>query len=177
MKILAFDESLKHRQIVEYDPQYRKVFSTLKIYVEEHSSELELVHIGSTSITGLSGKPMIDCIAATKAENLRLIQDQLLQIGFQRRNVWTDTDTKPYVCGALNHGDMLLNINIHVCNFNDKNYQSMIKFRNFLRANPRFHDEYEKAKLKAHNIFPDNPEKYNEAKEQAILEILRHHHG
>ena len=173
MKILAFDGSLRHRQIVGYSPHYRTVFLTLKIHVEEHYPDLELTHVGSTAITGLSGKPMIDCIAATKIKNLRKIQDRLVKIGFQKREVWTDTNTKPYVCGAVSHDDKLFNINIHVCNCNDDNYKSMIQFRDLMRAGPEFHDQYVQAKLKAHERYPGDPEKYNQEKEKVILNILK----
>jgi len=76
MKIEPFDEGLDQRNIVAYDPAYAEVFAAAREYVQARLPAVELVHIGSTAIVGLRGKPMIDTAAITTRENLREEQAQ-----------------------------------------------------------------------------------------------------
>nr|AER23901.1 hypothetical protein var018 [Variovorax sp. HH01] len=101
MKIEAFDEGLDQRNILAYDPAYAEVFAAARTYVQARLPGVELVHIGSTAIVGLRGKPMIDMAAITTRANLREEQAAFERIGFHRRPVWVDRDEKPYVCTRI----------------------------------------------------------------------------
>src|SRR5262245_46584611 len=112
MQIEAFDEDLRHREIVPYSPVYAELFASLRQYAQSQLEAVELIHIGSTAITDLRGKPMLDIVAVTKRKDLRAEQQAFIALGFHRRTVWIDRDDKPYVCGSVNHGRRF-NINIH----------------------------------------------------------------
>jgi GrpB-like predicted nucleotidyltransferase (UPF0157 family) len=60
MKIEPFDEGLEHRNIVPYDPIYADVFDKVRAYALACLTDVEFVHIGSTAVPELRGKPMID---------------------------------------------------------------------------------------------------------------------
>lgn len=96
MVVDTFDEGLEHRNILPCDPTYSDVFARVQRYVHENLESVELVHIGSTAIRDLRGKPMVDIAAITSRENLRTAQEEFERLGFHRRAVWVDKDEKPY---------------------------------------------------------------------------------
>ena len=172
MELEPFDEDLRHRDIVPYSPVYGDIFQMVRDYVTRDLSDVDLVHIGSTAISDLRGKPMIDLLAVTERENLRMAQVDLEELGFHRRKVWVDRDDKPYVCGSLTHLGKRYNINIHVCHIEDPTYTDAMSFMGILRDRPDLRRKYEAAKDHAHDVEPENAERYNREKESVIRSIL-----
>ncbi|SCX52664.1 GrpB family protein [Variovorax sp. EL159] len=171
MKVNAFDEGLEHRHILPYDPAYASVFAQVQRYVHENLESVALIHIGSTAIHGLRGKPMVDIAAITREQNLRATQTEFERLGFHRRAVWVDRDEKPYVCGCVQHNGRNYNINIHICHHGDPVHKDSLAFMDILQRRPDLRRRYEEAKDRAHMIDPVNPEVYNLEKEAVIKEI------
>lgn len=171
MNILPFDESLAQRKILPYRSVYGALFESVRAYVDEVLPGITLIHIGSTAISDLRGKPMIDTFAVSDTKNLRTVQNEFERIGFHKRDVWTDRDDKPYVCGSIEHAGERFNVNIHICNRGNPALLEALSFMRQLAKSPSARRTYEKAKQKAHDAEPDNPELYNKAKETVILEI------
>lgn len=171
MKIDAFDESLEQRNILPHSPAYAEVFAQVQRYVQQNLAGVELVHIGSTAIQGLRGKPMVDVAAVATAQDLRAAQHAFERLGFHRRAVWVDTDEKPYVCGSIAYDGRRFNINIHVCHRGDPVHADSLAFMKILSQRADLRAMYEAVKDHAHEIDPVNPEVYNRAKEGVIKEI------
>lgn len=171
MKIEPFDEGLEHRHIVPYDPVYADVFSKVKAYALTCLEGVELVHVGSTAVPELRGKPMIDIAAITSRPNLREAQQQFERAGFHRRPVWVDRDDKPYVCGSVVHRGRRFNINLHICHEGDPVHKDSMAFIDILLRRPDLRRKYEEAKDRAHAIDPADPQVYNREKEAVIKEI------
>jgi len=171
MNIDPFDEGLHHRNILPYDPAYAEVFAQVQRHVQAHLDGVALVHIGSTAIVGLRGKPMVDIAAITQAQDLRAEQQAFEKLGFHRRPVWVDKDEKPYVCGSVRHGGRVFNVNIHICHRGDPVHKDSLAFMDILERRPDLRQRYEEAKDRAHAIDAANPEIYNREKEAVIREI------
>ena len=171
MKIDPFDESLDHRRILPYDPVYSEIFADLQGYVREKLAGVELVHIGSTAIPDLRGKPMVDVVAVTHRGDLRAVQKEFEELGFQRRAVWVDRDDKPYVCASVKHDGRRFNINIHICHPKARVHVDSVVFAAILAQRPDLRRTYEEAKDRAHSVDPANPEIYNRAKQTVIAAI------
>jgi GrpB-like predicted nucleotidyltransferase (UPF0157 family) len=139
--------------------------------VQSRIASVELFHIGSTAIPDLRGKPMLDVAAVTAREDLRAAQREFEDLGFHRREVWVDRDDKPYVCGSVEVGETIYNINIHICHRNDSVHKDSLAFMEILNRRPDLRKRYEEAKERAHSIDPMNPEIYNREKEAVIKEI------
>ncbi|MBN8756681.1 MULTISPECIES: GrpB family protein [Variovorax] len=171
MNVSRFDEGLEHRNILPYDPVYAEVFAQVQRHVEQRHSGVELVHIGSTAIIGLRGKPMVDIAAITSREDLRAEQQSFEALGFHRRAVWVDRDEKPYVCASVRHDGRVFNVNIHICHRGDPVHKDSLAFMEILARRPDLRKSYEQAKDRAHAIDAVNPEIYNREKEAVIREI------
>ena len=173
MKIGPFDESLSQREIVPYRTVYRELFRAVRELILATNPTIELVHIGSTAIPDLRGKPMLDIVAITGETDLRAVQQQFVRLGFHRRDVWVDRDDKPYVCGSVSHAGTTLNVNVHICRRNDPVHVDSVAFIEILNRRPDLRRQYEEAKDRAHAIDPADPEIYNREKEAVIMEIHR----
>jgi GrpB-like predicted nucleotidyltransferase (UPF0157 family) len=171
MKIEPFDEGLEHRNVVPYDPIYADVFDKVRAYALACLTDVEFVHIGSTAVPELRGKPMIDVAAITNEANLREKQKEFELAGFHRRPVWVDKDEKPYVCASVVHQGRRFNINIHICHQGDPVHKDSLAFIDILNRRPDLRRKYEDAKDRAHSIDPVNPQVYNREKEVVIKEI------
>jgi len=170
-EIEPFDEGLEHRNIVPYDPVYADVFSRVRAHALARLEGVELVHIGSTAVPGLRGKPMIDIAAITTRANLRESQKAFELAGFHRRPVWVDLDEKPYVCASILHEGRRFNVNLHICHRGDPVHEGSLAFIDILDRRPDLRRKYEEAKDRAHAIDPANPQVYNREKEAVIHEI------
>lgn len=171
MQIDVFDESLAQRHIVPYDPLYAQVFAGARAHVAAHVPEVELLHIGSTAIADLRGKPMIDMAALTAHDDLRAVQRGFERAGFHRRPVWVDRDDKPYVCASAWHAGRRFNLNVHICHPGDPVHVESLSFLRILAQRPDLRRQYEAAKDRAHAVDPANPEVYNREKEAVIQAI------
>ena len=171
MKLDRFDEGLHHRDIVAYDPVYGEVFGKVRAFVHEHLGGVELVHIGSTAVQDLRGKPMIDAVAIAGPKNLREVQGEFERAGFHRRPVWVDKDEKPYVCASVVHAGRRFNVNVHICHRGDPVHKDSLAFMDILARRPDLRQKYAQVKDRAHAIDPADPQVYNEEKSAVIREI------
>lgn len=172
MKIDRFDESPVHRKIIPYTPLYADTFNRVKKYIEKGINDIELFHIGSTAVPDLLGKPMVDSFAVTGARDLRNKQNELLTLGFHKREIWTDREDKPYVCGSIRIDNRIININIHICHDDYPVLKEALLFIDILNSRKDLRRKYEAVKIDAHAAEPENPEKYNQRKENIFREIL-----
>lgn len=171
MTLERFDEGLHHRHIVGYDPIYAEVFAQIHDHVQAQLPDVELLHIGSTAIQDLRGKPMIDVVAISSRSDLRDEQRAFERIGFHRRPVWVDKDEKPYVCASISFAGRRFNINVHICRRGDPVHADSLAFMEILAQRPDLRRQYEEAKDRAHAMDPANPQRYNKEKEAVIKEI------
>lgn len=171
MKLERFDEGLHHRHIVAWDPAYGEVFAEVREFVHALLDGVALVHIGSTAVDGLRGKPMIDAVAITARQDLREEQRAFERLGFHRRPVWVDKDEKPYVCASVLHAGRRFNINVHICHRGDPVHKDSLAFMDILGRRSDLRQKYEEAKDRAHAIDPTDPQVYNKGKEAVIREI------
>jgi GrpB-like predicted nucleotidyltransferase (UPF0157 family) len=171
MMIFPFQDGPEHRRILPYDFSYAAIFLALQEHVGSKLGRVELVHIGSTAVPDLRGKPMLDVVAITSRKDLRAEQREFEKLGFQRRDVWVDRDDKPYVCGSVRYNGRAYNVNVHICHQKDPVHKDSIAFLSILRQRPDLRRKYEAAKDRAHSIDPVNPEIYNREKEAVIREI------
>ena len=75
----------------EYNPKWIEMFETLKQHVEPKISSyiLDFIHVGSTSIVGMSAKPIIDIDAVVKDFRfLDKIKNELESIGYIHQSIF-----------------------------------------------------------------------------------------
>ncbi|MCI9408292.1 MAG: GrpB family protein [Oscillospiraceae bacterium] len=157
--------------VLPYDPKWKNDFEKIKQELVNAIGDLIVCieHVGSTSVEGLSAKPIIDIdVVISDYSVFDSIVSKLSTIGYfhvgdleiKEREVFKYFD-KPH----------LRKHHLYVCPQNSKELLRHITFRDFLRNNPEAVKKYGKVKENAAKLFPDNMDKYIEYKTPCVEEL------
>lgn len=147
-------EFLKEKEELE------KIFNDIAITIE---------HIGSTSIEGLSAKPIIDiAIGINDLKDFNKIRDKFKIPYYVKEN---PTEGEELVVKRINE-DITTHL-VHVMNLSSDRYKNTIIFRDYLRNNEELVKNYEKLKRELATKYKNDRPKYTASKNDFINEILR----
>lgn len=162
-----------------YNPEWPETFRLLAgvIHKELDGWISGIEHVGSTSVPGLSAKPIIDMdIIIEGTEQLGQVIDRLDQLGyfhqgnlgiegreaFGRNSEHTPIDGKSSVW--MNH-------HLYVCAKDGRELKRHLAFRDFLRNDPKAAAEYDQFKKELAKSAKDR-EMYTEEKSGFINDVL-----
>ncbi len=159
--------------VLPYDRTWKFAFEEIKREIEGAIGDLiiGIEHVGSTSVEGLSAKPIIDIdviikdystfdAVVSKLEAIGYIHEG--NLGIKDREAFKYTD-KPH----------LQQHHLYVCPQQSEELYRHTTFRDFLINNPEAVKKYSAVKEKAGQLFPDNIEKYIEYKSPCIEELYK----
>jgi GrpB-like predicted nucleotidyltransferase (UPF0157 family) len=155
--------------LVSYDPDWPAQFARHASRIREALSEkgLLLEHVGSTSVPGLTAKPVVDMILAVSdsADELSYIPP-LEQQGYVLRIREPDWFEHHMLTTARS------DVNLHVFSAGCEEIDRMIAFRNWLRTHKGDRILYEKTKLKLAAQRWKYVQDYADAKSEVVKTIL-----
>lgn len=156
----------RHLELKTYDARWPNLYFDHQRRIEDALSapEVEIEHIGSTSVPGLAAKPIIDIVVAVAditAEEDYL--DALLEAGYKLR--------------VREPGHRLvrtpaLDVHVHILEKEDPAIRAYILLRDHLRTNTGDRALYERTKRDLLTQSWDNMNAYSEAKGPVIAAIL-----
>ena len=161
------------RVVVEkWNPQwkyeYEKIVASLGKDIIYNSIKIE--HVGSTSVEGLSAKPIIDLDIVIEKDKFAIIKELLNKKGYEYEG---DLGIEGREAFSYSGKEELMTHHLYVCPKNSKELFKHITFRNFLENNPALAAEYSKVKEQAAVIYPDDIDKYMEFKSEIIEKIYK----
>ena len=165
-------ETEEMRQIVPYDPNWPVIFKKVKEYITNSLPDLLIEHIGSTAVPELKSKHMVDLLVIASNQDLQMVKKSLISLWFHKRDIWVDTDEKPYVGGSLVFDDRDYDINLHICREGSKSHIQTLWFRNTLLRDVDLCRKYEQLKHDAIENAGTDPKAYNDYKSSFILEVI-----
>lgn len=158
---------LKARNVTfEADPYWPERFTSesarLADLVGEHL--LDTIHVGSTALRNLPGKPALDIIAVVAEES----------------SVETVAAHLDATDGYERHGDTTVVIRwedeyavfVKLHTPGDEKARNQVLFREYLRDNPDARRDYRRVKEQAIEAHPDDLEAYTNAKTEVVSSIL-----
>jgi len=154
-----------------YDPHWAASFEAIRKELSEALGELALriEHVGSTSVPGLSAKPIID-----------------IDVVISGYDVFPETVNRLRQAGYLHEGDLgipgreafcyeekqhLQKHHLYVCSADSAELHRHITFRNYLREHPEAAAAYAAVKEEAARLYPDSIENYMQFKTKIIEEL------
>ena len=162
------------RVVVEsYDETWTSAFEEIKKEIESAVGDLiiGIEHVGSTSVEGLSAKPIIDIdIIINDYSIFDAVVNKLNNIGYIHEGNLGIKDREAFKYSDKSH---LQRHHLYVCPQHSEELHRHITFRDFLRSNPEAVKRYGAVKEKAAQLFPDNIEKYIEYKSPCIEELYK----
>ncbi len=157
--------------VLPYDPKWKNDFDEIKQELVNAIGDLivGIEHVGSTSVEGLSAKPIIDIdVVISDYSVFDSIVSKLSTIGYIHKGDLGIKDREVFKYSDKSH---LRKHHLYVCPQNSKELLRHITFRDFLRNNPEAVKKYSKVKENAAKLFPDNMDKYIEYKSPCIEEL------
>lgn len=159
-------------ELKAYDPQWSALFDDEKKRLLEVFGDriIAIEHIGSTSIPGISAKPIIDINVAVKL--LDRIDDfisELPQMGYEYMPQRRFHDRQFFPKGSRERRTHHLNLTERA---SKSGWEDHLTFRNYLRDNEDARKDYETLKKKLAAEFSENREEYTRQKSNFIQSII-----
>jgi GrpB-like predicted nucleotidyltransferase (UPF0157 family) len=155
--------------LADYDPTWPALFEREEARIRSAlgTSALSIEHAGSTSVPGLSAKPVIDVVlvVASSADEEAYVP-RLEAAGYVLRIREPDW----YEHRLLKGPDT--NVNVHVFSEGCEEIERMLLFRDWLRENPGDRDLYERRKRELASQEWKYVQNYADAKNAVVQEIL-----
>ncbi len=166
---------------MEYDPTWPDTFEELKDVIERAVGDLALriEHVGSTSVPGLSAKPVIDLdVVMPSYEALPEIVARLSTLGYMHEG---DLGIKGREAFAREGRDVPRDgrggewpsHHLYVCPPDGEGLIRHLAFRDYMRSHPEEVAAYEAVKRRLAEQYPYDAEAYTEGKTEYIEGILR----
>ncbi|MGD7043029.1 GrpB family protein [Jeotgalibacillus proteolyticus] len=158
--------------IEEYNPQWIIQFEEEKGRLESilNDKAICIEHIGSTSVTGLGAKPILDIAVAVHAFSVvHEFFEPLRRIGYEFVDHAAFPERRFFRKGPWGAGTH----HLHIYLFDEEPWKNQLIFRNFLRKHPEVLKEYYQLKLRLSQDFQFDRASYTEGKTEFIQEMLR----
>ena len=158
-------------ELVAYCKDWPQAFLQEKMLLQEILGEdaLSIEHVGSTSIPGLSAKPILDIAVAVKDEKTL---EKLIPVFQQNGYDVLDSIEK---CGEILARKGMPNCRthyIHVEVLNSTYWNNHILFRDYLLKYPKFAQQYENLKRSIADQYKNERKKYTAEKNAFIQHVL-----
>ncbi len=182
----------------EYNTEWTIEFDKLKAELLELISFLnpKIEHIGSTSVEGLSAKPIIDILVGLKREkDLDKTVKPLIDYGYIHYDIYNEDMpyrrffvkhkmgySNPSIPRIIMKADQVPTsteehnnrlTHIHILPIDSKHWTRHVAFRDYLRDNPQIKTEYQRLKEELKSKEWRNGNEYNDAKDKFIKEEER----
>lgn len=156
VKICPYDENWK----IAYKKEKTTLLELLK------GMEFQIEHVGSTSIDGLSAKPIIDiAIGTNNKQTIYEIAKILEENNYETRD---SLDTKGEIFASKGN-----EYYIHIQEIGSTYWNNFMYFKKYLLDHPESVKEYEKLKNDLAIVYKDDRKKYTASKNEFISKIIK----
>lgn len=163
-------------KIVDYDPIWPILYDEEKHCILDTVGHkvVAIEHIGSTAVSGLGGKPIIDIIAGVNNsldayECIPLLKDRL---DYKRVKETPQPDEPNWYCSLSKGYQFKTDYHLHFIKIKSDFWEKHILFRDFLRAHPDIAQQYYELKKKLSEKYGSNRMGYTEAKTSFINSVI-----
>lgn len=158
-------------EVLPYDKQWVSMFEeeSRKLYEIFGAEMIEVHHIGSTSVSGLQAKPIIDLMPVVR--DIHRIDDYniaMIAIGYEPKGENGIAERRYFQKGGDNR---TRHVHMYACG--NSEIKRHLAFRDYLRVHPDVAQEYGSLKEKLSQKFPYDIESYIKGKELLASEIGR----
>lgn len=151
----------------EWEAEAKDCIKTLESILG--STAVSIEHIGSTAISGICAKPIIDiAVGVRDIEDVMPYQDALKVHGIS----FHGQDIPGQLLFVIGH-DGLRTHHIHVTGFDGDAWNNYIAFRDYLRTFPGKAREYEEEKLRLARLYKDDRKSYTASKADIIGRLIQ----
>ena len=156
--------------ISPYREEWKNLFETEKKDIEKAIGDYieDIQHVGSTSIPGMSAKPILDIAIAVKDfEKARICIEPLSKMGYAFKGENGIPRRHYFLKGepCTHH--------IHLLEKTSEVWERLILFRDYLRSNQNTAEEYKQLKIDLSERLQGDRNSYRIAKSDFVEEVIR----
>ncbi|TRZ41825.1 GrpB family protein [Robertkochia solimangrovi] len=168
--------------IEPFSLQWEKHFSSLQAYLLQYLENdiLNIEHVGSTAVPGMSAKPVIDLDIVISNDNtvMKRVIDKLEMLGYQHcgemgisgREAFKRRSSKVRVTDSNKEW---FKHHLYLCKEGSVGLRNHLALKKHLLENPQMVVEYSALKRELAMKYPNDMEAYIEGKTEFILNILK----
>jgi len=162
----------KNVVVEKWNPKWKDEFERIVVSLGKDIiyNSIKIEHVGSTSVEGLSAKPIIDLDILIENDKFEIIKRLLNDKGYKHEG---DLGIEGREAFSYSGKEELMTHHLYVCPRDSKELFKHITFRDFLKNNPALASEYSKVKEQAAVLYPDDIDKYIEFKSEIIEKIYK----
>lgn len=157
--------------VVPYDVNWPSQFEMYASKIKEvFGSNIQVEHIGSTSVPGMSGKPCIDILVVIN--DLKTVEDRVGEMqekGFEYAGQFVMKDSRLFRVTK----DSALLANIHFFPIGHPHNEEMISLRDYLRAHPEEVTAYSNIKDELYSRYPNDYATYRKHKDEYMDDLVK----
>ena len=162
----------KNVVVEKWNPKWKDEFERIVDSLGEDViyNSVKIEHVGSTSVEGLSAKPIIDLDIVIENDKFEIIKRLLNDKGYKHEG---DLGIEGREAFSYSGKEELMTHHLYVCTKDSEELFKHITFRDFLKNNPDLAAEYSNVKEQAAVLYPDDIDKYMEFKSKIIEKIYK----
>ena len=172
LKMLKVGMSRKEVSLSPHNANWFKAFVVAETALKEKiPTGFELHHIGSTSISGIHAKPVLDILGVVSSiEEFENYKSTLEALGFVWKGEYGIANRR--YCVLYDEAEEMGLVHLHVFAKSDSEVEKHLIFRDFLRSSEEASGRYEAVKLKLAQSFKGVRANYSEGKSEIITQLL-----
>ena len=163
----------KHVVVQPYNDTWPQCFIDIRNEIQNALGDmaLSIEHVGSTSVEGLSAKPIIDIdVVIQDRSDLPKVISALQKIGYSHEGDQGISGREAFKYEGKEH---LRKHHLYVCALDTNELKRHIAFRDYLRSNPDAVAEYSRIKEEGAKLYPWDIDKYIEHKSPFIEGVYK----
>jgi len=159
--------------VEKYNPEWRKWFEEIKTFLGEKVSEacIRIEHVGSTSVPGMTAKPIIDLILVIEPQDFYKIKALLAERRYYHEGDKGIEDREAFDLEDDSIKNSMLRHHLYVCPKHSAELKKEIAFRDFLRQNKGYAERLSGLKWSLAEKFDNDREAYMDGKAALCREI------
>ncbi len=161
--------------IEEFDPNWEIKYKDAKNRILEKIGQfvIAIEHIGSTAISGLASKPIIDILIGLHSlDDAKKCIPLIIDLGYEYIPEHERVLPERRYFRKPKKGFGKREFHLHMVEFNSDFWTKQILFRDYIKTHPEALIEYEKLKQNLAEKYRDNRQAYTDGKDEFIQKIL-----
>jgi len=162
--------------VEKYNPDWQIEFNKAKSFYTDLLKDLEvdIVHVGSTSVKGLWAKPILDIDIIVNKRPIRdLVIKRLADAGYTHIGNLGVEGREAFKYAQNTPPIRWLKHNLYVCMMGSDNLQNHLLLKKHLSRNPDAVKKYSSLKRKLAEDYPHDIDSYVEGKTELITQFLK----
>lgn len=158
-------------RLEEYTSEWREYYQREKRLLATTLGDnlLGIEHIGSTSIVGMTAKPIIDMMVGVRSlEKGKELVVSLEQLGYK---YISEANLPGRLFFSKGKGD-IREVHLHMVEWKGQYWREHILFRDYLRKNKELAQDYQRLKRELHDKFKHDRDAYTSSKGDFIKSVL-----